>query len=329
MSIPAPSLSEIQAIVKDDLADFDRYFREVLKTRVSLLDLIMRYIIRHKGKQLRPLMVYLSAGAAGGITDKTRTAAAMVELLHTATLVHDDVVDDSLKRRGFFSINALWKNKIAVLAGDFLLARGLTVALDSDHFDLLRITAHSVKEMAEGELLQLEKARRLDITEEVYYEIIRRKTASLMAACCACGASSFTQDADIVEKLRLFGEKAGMAFQIRDDLLDFDTQNKKTGKPSGNDLKEKKMTLPLIFALQRASHAERRKVIGLVKNNNRQPEKIRYVLDFVRESGGLDYAQKKMEGFKTEAQEVLNSFLPNPYTEGLRKLLLFILYRDF
>lgn len=329
MTLPSrPTLSEIQAVVKDELDDFDRYFKEVLRTRVSLLDLIMRYIVRHKGKQIRPLMVYLTAGAAGGITSKTRTAAAMVELLHTATLVHDDVVDDSMQRRGFFSINALWKNKIAVLAGDFLLARGLTVALDSDHFDLLRITAHSVKEMAEGELLQIEKARRLDITEEVYYEIIRRKTASLMAACAACGAASATDDQETVNFFRRWGELAGMAFQIKDDLLDFDGDNKNTGKPFANDIKEKKMTLPLIYALNQTDRTTRRKVIAIVKDNSKDPEKLRFVLRVIKESGGIRYAVEKMHHFREQAAFMLDELEPGPYVQALQKLLTFILHRD-
>lgn len=323
-----PTLSEIQAVVKDELADFDLYFRDVLRTRVSLLDIIMRYIVRHKGKQIRPLMVYLTAGAAGGITPKTRTAAAMVELLHTATLVHDDVVDDSMQRRGFFSINALWKNKIAVLAGDFLLARGLTVALDSDHFDLLRITAHSVKEMAEGELLQIEKARRLDITEEVYYEIIRRKTASLMAACAACGAASVTPDPNIINFFKRWGELTGMAFQIKDDLLDFDTDSGKTGKPFANDIKEKKMTLPLIYALHQADRDTRRKVISIVKDNSKDPEELRFVLSVIKECGGIRYAVEKIIHFREEAACMLDELEPGPYVVALQKLLHFILHRD-
>ncbi|MCS6981962.1 MAG: polyprenyl synthetase family protein [Flavobacteriales bacterium] len=328
MSAEGPSLRQIQAVVKDELRFFDSYYREVLRTRVPLLDLILRYMLRHKGKQLRPLMVYLCAGAAGGITRKTHTAAVMVELLHNATLVHDDVVDDSMQRRGFFSINALWKNKIAVLAGDFLLSRGLTVALDSDHFDLLRITARSVKEMAEGELLQLEKARRLDITEEVYFEIIRRKTASLMAACCACGAASATDNPETIEFFRRWGELAGMAFQIKDDLLDYTGDSLRIGKPKINDLKEKKMTLPLIYALGKAEESTRRYIIGIVKRYGKVPARVEEVLNFIRMSGGPEYAEQKMLEFKAQAEAMLESLNNDKYTEALRNLFIFILRRD-
>jgi len=243
---------------------FSGHFREVLRSDVPLLDTIMRYIVKRKGKQMRPLFVFLTAKLHGGVVEKTHTAASLIELLHTATLVHDDVVDESDRRRGFFSIQALWKKKVAVLVGDYLLSRGLLTAVDAEAFDLLKLTSRAVKEMSEGELLQIEKARRLDITEEVYFEIIRRKTASLIAACCACGAASTGGDADQVDVMWKFGEKTGLAFQIKDDLLDLG-DGKRTGKPTGQDIREKKLTLPLIHTLQVADGNARRRLIKLVK----------------------------------------------------------------
>jgi octaprenyl-diphosphate synthase len=261
----------------------------------------MKYIIHRKGKQIRPMFVFLTAGAMGGISEATYRGAALIELLHTATLVHDDVVDEANYRRGFFSVNALWKNKIAVLVGDYLLAKGLLLSVENEDFTLLKLVSTAVREMSEGELLQIEKARKLDITEEVYYEVIRQKTATLIAACCAVGAASADRNAEDVEKARLLGEKIGMAFQIKDDLFDFGTDE--IGKPTGIDIKEKKMTLPLIYALNQASWSTKRHIINLIKNHSSKPEKVNEVIDFVKSSGGLDYATTVMQRYVKEAYD--------------------------
>jgi len=268
------------------------------------------------------MFVFLSAGMCGGVNESTYRAASLVELLHTATLVHDDVVDDSFERRGFFSINALWKNKIAVLVGDFLLARGLLLAIDNQEFDLLRIVSDATREMSEGELLQIEKARSLDIDEATYYEVIRKKTASLIASCCASGARSATPDPEIVEKMRLFGEKVGMAFQIKDDLLDF-SDSRITGKPNGVDIKEKKMTLPLIWYLGNASEGERKGAIRLIRRHSTNRRKTRDLVRKVRESQGIAYAMAKMDHYRNEAMQILDTFPACPEREGLRQLLVF------
>jgi octaprenyl-diphosphate synthase len=267
------------------------------------------------------MFVFLSASLCGGITEATYRGAALVELLHTATLVHDDVVDNSYERRGFFSINALWKNKIAVLVGDFLLSKGLLLSINNGDFDLLKIVSDAVKQMSEGELLQIEKARRLDIDEAVYYEVIRQKTASLIASCCSCGAASAGTSAEIVEKMRLFGEKVGIAFQIKDDLFDFGIDD--VGKPLGNDIKEKKITLPLIYALNRAVSSEKRRIINLVKNHNEESGKVAEVIDFVRNSGGLDYARSRMEAYQEEAFSILNDLPENNARNSLQQLVRF------
>ena len=302
-----PSIKEIQAPVGKDMQVFSGHFREVLRSDVPLLDTIMRYIVKRKGKQMRPLFVFLTAKLHGGVVEKTHTAASLIELLHTATLVHDDVVDESDRRRGFFSIQALWKKKVAVLVGDYLLSRGLLTAVDAEAFDLLKLTSRAVKEMSEGELLQIEKARRLDITEEVYFEIIRRKTASLIAACCACGAASTGGDADQVDVMWKFGEKTGLAFQIKDDLLDLG-DGKRTGKPTGQDIREKKLTLPLIHTLQVADGNARRRLIKLVKRAPKDPEAVREVMDAILNGPGLKYAREKMMMLRNEAVEILNDF---------------------
>jgi len=258
------NLKEIQSPIASEMQEFEKKFREGMKTKVFLLDKIMNYIVKRKGKQMRPMFVFLSAGATGGITDSTYRGASLIELLHTATLVHDDVVDDSHFRRGFFSINALWKNKIAVLVGDYLLSKGLLLSLDHDEFELLKIVSQSVREMSEGELLQIEKARKLDITEDVYFDIIKQKTASLISSCCAVGASSSGASPETIQKMKEFGLKIGVAFQIKDDLFDYGSIE--VGKPLAIDIKEKKMTLPLIHALQNASYVERQRIIQIVKN---------------------------------------------------------------
>jgi len=272
------------------------------------------------------MFIFLTAKLCDGITDATYTAASLVELLHTASLVHDDVVDDANERRGFFSINALWKNKAAVLVGDFLLTRGLALALKKKQYQLLQIVSNAFEAITEGELLQLEKARRLDIDEEVYFEVIRKKTASLIASACAAGAASTTTDEDVVEKMRLFGETIGMAFQIRDDLFDFGASD--VGKPLGIDIKEKKMTLPLIYALQQTDNKNRKRIIRQIKRHSEEPATIREVIEFVRQSGGLEYARKVMFQFRDDAFVILHSFPPSPARESLEDLVNFVVERE-
>jgi octaprenyl-diphosphate synthase len=322
-----PSIKEIQAPVGKEMQVFSGHFREVLRSDVPLLDTIMRYIIKRKGKQMRPLFVFLTAKLHGEVVEKTHTAASLIELLHTATLVHDDVVDESDRRRGFFSIQALWKKKIAVLVGDYLLSRGLLTAVDAEAFDLLKLTSRAVKEMSEGELLQIEKSRRLDITEEVYFDIIRRKTASLIAACCACGAASTGGDADQVDVMWKFGEKTGLAFQIKDDLLDLG-DGKRTGKPTGQDIREKKLTLPLIHTLQVADGSARRRLIKLVKRAPKDPEAVREVMDAILNGPGLKYAREKMMMLRNEAVEILNDFEEGDAKNALIDMLDFTIQRN-
>jgi octaprenyl-diphosphate synthase len=319
------SLDSIKAPVAREMEEFEHKFRASMKTRVMLLDKIMTYIVKRKGKQMRPLFVFLSAGATGTISESTYRGAALIELLHTATLVHDDVVDDSDYRRGFFSVNALWKNKIAVLVGDFLLSRGMALSLEHNEFDLLRIVNTSVQEMSEGELLQMEKARRLDIQEDVYYEIIRQKTASLIASCCAVGASSAGADSAAITQLKKFGECVGMAFQIKDDLFDYGDEE--IGKPVGIDIKEKKMTLPLIHALSKAGWLEKRKIISLVKSGSEDQSKIKLVIDFVKKSGGIEYAKSKMEEYHQQALAVLEPLPASTYKSSLIDLVQFTIER--
>lgn len=322
----ALKLKSIQAPIAQEMTEFEGKFRDFMKSRVFLLDKIMNYIVKRKGKQMRPMFVFLTAGATGTISEKTYRGAALIELLHTATLVHDDVVDDSNYRRGFFSINALWKNKIAVLVGDYLLSRGLLLSVDNEDFDLLKIVSEAVREMSEGELLQLEKARRLDITEDIYYEVIRQKTASLIASCCATGAQSSNAEPEWVDRMRVFGEKVGMAFQIKDDLFDYGTQE--VGKPLGIDIKEKKMTLPLIHALQQADKKQRRHIINLVKNHSHKNTKVREVISFVKETGGMDYATQVMERYYREAIEVIEPLPDSPHKQSLKDLVQFTIERN-
>lgn len=321
-----PDIDIIKAPINKHLDEFDKQFRNSMKSSVPLLDIITRYVIKRKGKQIRPMFVFFSAGLCGGITDSSYRAATLIELLHTATLVHDDVVDDSNERRGFFSINALWKNKIAVLVGDFLLSRGLRVAMDNDDYELLKIVSNSVKEMSEGELLQIEKARNLDIEESIYFEIIRKKTASLIASCCACGASSAGADKTIVEKMYKFGETVGIAFQLKDDLFDYE-KSMKTGKPHGIDIKEQKMTLPLIYMLCTMKYIDRRRIINIVKNHSDNPEKVAEVIKLVNESGGIPYTRQKMLEYQQLAIDLLLEFPENTARESLEKLVQFIVER--
>ena len=307
LKLPNRSVEIIKAPIKLELERFEPKFRASMKSNVSLLDKITNYIVRRKGKQLRPIFVFLSAKMIGELNESTYRAASLIELLHTATLVHDDVVDDSQQRRGVFSINALWKNKIAVLVGDFLLSKGLLFSIENKDFELLEIVSNAVREMSEGELLQIEKARKLDIKEEIYFEIIRQKTASLIAACCACGAASGGADKEAIEKMRKLGEITGLAFQIRDDLFDYD-RNGSIGKPTGIDIKEKKLTLPLIHVLQNASTKDKRHLTNIIKNHNDRPEKVNEVISYVIAHKGIEYATEKMHDLKDQSLALLNEF---------------------
>lgn len=318
-------LKQIQVPIEAEMAEFEQKFRGLMKSKVKLLDHIMNYIVKRKGKQMRPMFVFLTAGVTGNINESTHRGAALIELLHTATLVHDDVVDDANYRRGFFSVNALWKNKIAVLVGDYLLSRGLLLSVDNEDFHLLKIVSNTVKEMSEGELLQIAKARKLDITEEVYYQIIRQKTASLIASCCAVGASSNQSDSQTIEKMRNFGEKVGMAFQIKDDLFDYGEDE--IGKPVGIDIKEKKMTLPLIFALNQSDWLEKRRIISLIRNRSEDKKAVNEVIQYVKQSGGLEYAKKIMNQFYQEALDILNSFPDSAYKTSLANLVSYTIER--
>jgi len=314
-------------LIADELNIFEQKFAQSVKSNTPLLDRIMKYIIKRKGKQLRPMFVFLSAKLHGPINESTYRAAALVELLHTATLVHDDVVDESLERRGFFSINALWKNKIAVLVGDYLLSKGLLLSTSAGDFKHLHILSDAVKQMSEGELLQLEKSRKLNLKEDIYFEIIRSKTASLLSSACAVGAWSTSKDEAITEKMKSFGEKAGIAFQIKDDLFDYG--NEDIGKPTGNDLKEKKLTLPLIYTLNNVDAAEKRKIIYIIKNQNKDPAKIKYVLAKVIEAGGIKYAAKKMVEYRDEALRILSEFPESDIRKGLEELVMYTTDRKY
>lgn len=319
------NIKDIQAPIAQEMKVFEQKFRNSMKTDVMLLDQIMKYIIHRKGKQIRPMFVFLTAGMCGGIQEATYRGASLIELLHTATLVHDDVVDDSNYRRGFFSISALWKNKIAVLVGDYLLSRGLLLSVDNGDFGLLKLVSTAVKEMSEGELLQIEKARKLNIDESIYYDVIRQKTASLIASCCAVGAASSGMDDAMVERAKLLGEKIGMAFQIKDDLFDYG--DAEIGKPTGIDIKEKKMTLPLIYTLNQASRSEKSHIINLVKRHSNKPAKVQEVIDLVRKSGGIEYTKNKMNDYVKEALTILDEFPNNEYQNALKELVLYTIER--
>jgi octaprenyl-diphosphate synthase len=314
-----PGINQIKLPIATEIDAFEEKFKASMHSDAPLLDRITHYIVKRKGKQIRPMFVFFAAKLCGGIIESTHRGAALVELLHTATLVHDDVVDNAYERRGFFSINALWKNKIAVLVGDYLLAKGLLLSVNNSEFRLLQIVSEAVKQMSEGELLQIEKVRRMDISEELYFDVIRQKTASLIASCCACGAASAGADEETVEKMRLFGEKVGIAFQIKDDTFDFGTDD--VGKPLGIDIKEKKVTLPLIYALNRSEKAERKRIINLVKNHNEEPEKIQEIIDFVNAKEGVHYANEKMAQYQQEAFDILHSFEPGDARTGLEQLV--------
>ncbi len=307
---------------------FEVKFKASMISKVSLLNRITHYIVKRKGKQMRPMFVFLVAKMVsnGNFKEKTYRGAATIELIHTATLVHDDIVDDSNRRRGFFSLNALWKNKIAVLVGDFLLSKGLLLSIDNDDFDILKHISVAVREMSEGELLQIEKARQLDITEDVYFEIIRKKTATLIAACTAIGASSVDADKDEVEKMRKFGEIIGIAFQIKDDLFDYGED--RIGKPIGIDIKEQKMTLPLIYTLNNCTKKEKKWLIHSVKKHNRNKKRVKEVIDFVKENGGIEYSIQKMKEYQAKAFDILNTYPDSPYKESLSTLVNYVIERE-
>ncbi|HJU45192.1 MAG TPA: polyprenyl synthetase family protein, partial [Chitinophagaceae bacterium] len=302
-------------------------FRASVRSNVPMLDRIMRFIVKRKGKQMRPMFVLLSAKLAGTINESTYRAASLVELLHTATLVHDDVVDESMERRGFFSTYALWKTKASVLVGDYLLAKGLLLSLDNSDFRILQILSQAVRLMSEGELLQIEKSRTLNLKEDIYFEIIKNKTASLLAAACAAGAYSSAQNEQQAERMRLFGEKAGIAFQIKDDLFDYGSED--IGKPTGNDIKEKKLTLPLIYTLNNTNAATRKNLIYLIKNHNKEKDKVRIIIDEVVKAGGIAYADEKMLGYRDEALNILYEFPDSEARKGLEELVRFTTDRKY
>lgn len=320
-------MKKANQLIATELSEFERHFKAAVKSKVPLLDRIMQYIVKRKGKQLRPMFVMLSARLGGAVNEKTYRAASLVELLHTATLVHDDVVDDAHERRGFFSINALWKNKVAVLVGDYLLSKGLLLSINNGDFRILQILSTAVKQMSEGELLQMEKSRNLNLDEEVYYNIIQGKTASLLSSACGAGASSTFDEEEDIRRLESFGEKVGMAFQIKDDLFDYGAAN--IGKPTGNDIKEKKLTLPLIYTLNNTSSDVRRKIIYIVKNQNTRKDKIKYVIDTVRETGGIQYATDKMNQFRDEALELLFHYPPSEVRDALEELVRYTTDRKY
>ncbi|PCH73704.1 MAG: polyprenyl synthetase [Flavobacteriaceae bacterium] len=320
-------VEQIKQPIINEMECFEQKFKESMVSKVPLLNRITHYIVRRKGKQMRPMFVFLVAKMVsdGNFDERTYRGAAIIELIHTATLVHDDVVDDSNRRRGFFSVNALWKNKIAVLVGDFLLSKGLLLSIDNDDFDILKLISVAVREMSEGELLQIEKARRLDIDEEVYFEIIRQKTATLIAACCGIGAASVNASKEEVEKMRLFGELIGIAFQIKDDLFDY--TDAQIGKPTGIDIKEQKMTLPLIYTLNNCSKSEKKWLINSVKNHNFDKKRVKEVINFVKDNGGIEYTIKQMKSYQKKALAMLESYPESPYKTSLLTMVNYVIER--
>ena len=321
------TIAQIKNPINNEMELFEKKFFESMTSKVALLNRITYYIVNSKGKQMRPMFVFLTAKmlADGQVNERTYRGASVIELIHTATLVHDDVVDDSNRRRGFFSINALWKNKIAVRVGDYLLSKGLLLSIDNEDFDLLKIISIAVREMSEGELLQIEKARRLDITEDIYYEIIRKKTATLIAACCALGAKSVIDDEAQVEKMRKFGELIGMAFQIKDDLFDYSEEA--IGKPTGIDIKEQKMTLPLIHVLNNCSAKEKSWLIHSIKNHNKDKKRVKEVIAFVKNKNGLSYAEQKMIQFQQEALQLIENYPTSEYKDSLIMMVNYVIHR--
>ncbi|MFD2542377.1 polyprenyl synthetase family protein [Lacinutrix gracilariae] len=320
-------VEQIKQPIAYEMELFEQKFQLSMSSKVALLNRITHYIVNRKGKQMRPMFVFLVSKMVsnGEVSERTYRGASVIELIHTATLVHDDVVDESNRRRGFFSINALWKNKIAVLVGDYLLSKGLLLSIDNNDFDLLKIISIAVREMSEGELLQIEKARKLDITEDVYYEIIRQKTATLIAACCSLGAASVKPDSNHVETMRKFGELIGMAFQIKDDLFDYGKEQ--IGKPTGIDIKEQKMTLPLIYVLNQANKKDKKWLINSIKNHNKDQKRVKEVIAFVKENGGLDYAVSKMKAFQEEALQILQKYPESQYRNSLELMVNYVIDR--
>ena len=319
-------VEKIKEPIRVEMELFEKKFKESMQTNIALLNKVMNYIVHRKGKQMRPMFVFLTAKMlAGEVNERTYRGASIIELIHTATLVHDDIVDDSNKRRGFFSINALWKNKIAVLVGDFLLSKGMLLAINHDDFDILKIVSNAIKEMSEGELLQIEKARKLDITEDIYYTIIQNKTASLIASCTAIGAASVGADKDGVEKMRKFGETIGMAFQIKDDLFDY--TDAKIGKPTGIDIKEQKMTLPLIYVLNNCSKKEKKWLINSIKNHNTNKNRVKEIIQFVKDNGGIEYTQNKMREYQQKAITILADFPKSIYKDTLIDMINYVVER--
>lgn len=327
MNLKKPSISDIKAPIKQEMAKFEAYFKDSMKTKIRLLNVINQYIIKRKGKEVRPILVFLSAKLAGEINDSTYTAAALTQLLHTATLIHDDVVDEAYERRGFFSINALWKTKAAVLVGDFLLSKGLLIALDNNEFGQLKVVSNAVREMSEGELLQLEKSRKLNITEEVYFDIIYKKTASLIASCTELGAISASATEENQQKLKLFGEYLGIAFQMKDDLFDYEKQGS-IGKPTGNDIKEKKLTLPLIYVLRNISDKDRRWALKIIRKHNKDKVKVNELIAFVKDKGGIEYTSQKMIEYKQKAMDILHEFPTSEAREALINLVNYTISRN-
>lgn len=317
----------VKNIIGKELDTFEKKFSDAVRSKTPMLDRIMKFIIKRKGKQLRPMFVFLSAKLNGEINESTYRAAALVELLHTATLVHDDVVDESMERRGFFSINAIWKNKIAVLVGDYLLSKGLLLSTGNNDFQHLHILSEAVQQMSEGELLQMEKSRKLNLDESIYFEIIKNKTASLLSSACAVGAYSTSKDETLTNRMKLFGEKVGIAFQIKDDLFDYG--NEDVGKPTGNDIKEKKLTLPLIFTLNNVDKNTRRRIIYIVKNENKNPASIKFVIKSVEDAGGIAYAEKKMNQYRDEALAILHQFPASPVRQALEELVRYTTDRKY
>lgn len=322
------TVKEIKANVEEEMKTFEQKFRNAMKSDVALLDKITHYIVKRKGKQMRPMFVFLTAKTIHGkVEESTYTAASLIELLHTATLVHDDVVDDANERRGFFSVNALWKNKIAVLVGDYLLSKGLLMSVENKEFQLLHIVSTAVQEMSEGELLQIEKARKLDITEDIYFDIIRQKTASLIASCCAAGAASVTEDQNVVQKMKKFGELVGLAFQIKDDIFDYG-DDKKIGKPTGNDIRERKLTLPLIYTLNTTDSANKKWLINTIKNHNEEQKYIKEAINRVVASGGVKYAWERMMQLKEQAMELIADIEDNDAKSALIGLVEYTVNRE-
>ena len=324
----AKILEEIKAPISREMKLFEEKFYQSMQSSVPLLDKITQFIIATKGKQMRPILVFLSAKMTGEVSEKTFRGASLIELIHTAALVHDDVVDESARRRNFFSINALWGNKTAVLIGDYLLSKSVILSTENKDFDLLEIVSQTIKDMSEGELLQLEKARKLDITEDVYYQIIRQKTASLISVCCQIGAVSNNTENSLIMKMKDFGIYAGMAFQIKDDLLDYFSKNI-VGKPVGIDIKEQKMTLPLIYSLKTANEKDRKYYFNIIKNHNKNPKRVKELIDFVKKSGGLDYAEKIMENYQQKALDILSEFPDNEAKKSLQLMLDYVIKREF